>query len=293
LALGADDYLAKPLSRQELVARVKAALQHKAAQDRSEQLNQQLLQINAELEAALIARHSDQVHARNALVFALAKIVESRAQETTAHLTRMTRFVTTLARRARHAPRLAAMLDQAFLQTLESCTLLHDIGNVALPDHILHRNGPLDPEDMIIAQAHTTIGAETLQSVAKRDRSAAAFWRMAIDIARHHHEHFDGSGYPDRLAGNDIPIAARIVALADTYDTLRSPSALGIALSHNAAVEMILKGAHGHFDPLLLQAFQEGEAEFDAVFRACPNGEFASLAPLGAKEVPSSARSAP
>jgi response regulator RpfG family c-di-GMP phosphodiesterase/tRNA A-37 threonylcarbamoyl transferase component Bud32 len=291
LALGADDYLAKPLSRAELVARLKTALLHKATQDRSEQLNQQMLRVNAELEAALLARSSDQGHARNALVFALAKIVESRAQETTAHLTRVTRYVTTLARRARHAPRLAAALDQPFLQILESCTLLHDIGNVALPDHILRCNGKLDAEDIIIAQAHTTIGAETLKSVAKRDKSAAAFWHMASDIARHHHEHFDGTGYPDRLAGNDIPLAARLAALADTYDSLRAPGARGIALSHNAAVEMIVKGSRGRFDPLLVQAFQEGEADFDNVFRACPDGEHSALAQRALGEIPGSGRS--
>src|SRR5207253_3135118 len=100
-------------------------------------------------------------------------------------------------------------LDEPFLTTLESCTLLHDIGNVALPDHVLRPTAPLEREDLILLQAHTTIGADTLRSVAKRDRDAAAFWQMAIDIARHHHERFDGAGFPDRLGRNDIPLAAR------------------------------------------------------------------------------------
>jgi putative two-component system response regulator len=246
---------------------------HKATQDRSEQLNQQMLRVNAELEKTLLARNSDQILARNALLFALAKIVESRAQETTGHLTRMGQYVVALGRRAGHAPRLAPMLNEPFLQTLESCTLLHDIGNVAMPDHILRRHERLDPEDMIILQAHTTIGAETLKSVARRDRSAAAFWQMAIDIARHHHERFDGNGYPDRLAGNDIPLAARIVALADAYDSLRTPGSRGVVLSHNAAVQLIVEGSPGRFDPLLVQAFQQGEGEFDDVFRACPDSD--------------------
>ena len=133
LALGANDYLSKPISRQQLVARVKAALFHKATQDRSELLNQEMLAINAELERSLITRQSDLVQARNALVFALAKIVESRSQETTAHLTRMSQYAAALARQARALPRLAPLLDNLFLQTLESATLLHDIGNVAMP----------------------------------------------------------------------------------------------------------------------------------------------------------------
>ncbi len=213
------------------------------------------------------------------------------AQETGAHLTRLTRFVTTLARRARHAPRLAAMLDKPFLQTLEACTLLHDIGNVAMPDHVLRRDGGrLDPEDLIILQAHTSIGAETLQTVAKRDRGAAAFWQMAMDIARHHHENFDGSGYPDHLAGNDIPLAARLVALVDAYDTLRSGSTLGVALSHNAAAAIILEGSSGRFDPLLVSAFQQSEADFDNIFRACPDREFTPLTIMGPGAPPQPAR---
>jgi response regulator RpfG family c-di-GMP phosphodiesterase len=302
LALGADDYLAKPLGRQQLIARAKAALVHKATQDRSESLHQQLLSINAQLERALAARQGDLVQARSALVFALAKIVESRSQETSGHLTRMSHYAGTLARYARKIPRYAAMLDEPFLKTLESCTPLHDIGNVALPDHVLRGGNRFEPEDIMIQQAHTTIGADTLQSVAKRDRNAAAFWQMAIDIARHHHEQFDGAGYPDRLSGNDIPLAARIVALADAYDTLRRPIGLGIALAHHAAVELIVEGSHGRFDPLLLQAFGHGHADLQRIFQSCPDADNGFVSPfvsgptrpsakVGLPEIPGSHRS--
>ncbi len=285
LALGADDYLTKPLLRQELVARVKAALLHKATQDRTSHLNQQLLRLNVELEQALIARNGDLVHSRNALVFALAKIVEARTQETAGHLTRITRCAGILAQAARESSRLASVLDQPFLQTLQACALLHDIGNVAMPDHILQPSGALDSEDQIILQGHTTIGAETLKTVAKRDRSAAAFWQMAMDIARHHHEQFNGRGYPDGLSGNDIPLAARIVAVADAYETLRGPSSAGKHLTHAAAREVILKGSPGRFDPLLLKAFGESETEFDKVFRSCPDRDDTLSAPAGAASI--------
>lgn len=279
LALGADDYLAKPLGRRHLVARVKAALIHKAAQERSDALNQQLLELNAKLETNLAARHGDLVQARNALVFALAKIVESRSGETTAHLTRMSQYAAALVRHARANPRLAGGLDEVFQRTLESCVLLHDIGAVALPDHVLRPDGPLAPEDLMMLQAHTSIGADTLKSVAKRDRNADAFWQMAVDIARHHHEHFDGTGYPDRLAGNDIPLAARIVAIADAYDMLRRPVCLGLPLSHHAAVEMIVEGSRRRFDPLLIAAFQQAHGEFEAIFQNCPDAEHGPLPP--------------
>jgi putative two-component system response regulator len=162
-----------------------------------------------------------------------------------------------------------------------------------MPDHILRPSGALDSEDQIILQGHTTIGAETLKTVAKRDRSAAAFWQMAMDIARHHHEQFNGRGYPDGLSGNDIPLAARIVAVADAYETLRGPSPAGKHLTHVAVQEWILKGSPGRFDPLLLKAFGESETEFDNVFRSCPDDEDTLRAPAGEGSIPTQDQAGP
>ena len=268
LALGADDYVTKPLSRLALVSRVKSALAQKTTESRSSWLNQQLVRINAELEEGLTARNSDLIEVRNALLAALAEAVESRCSEASrGHLRRVSQLVGVLAWAARKAHRLAKVLDDAFIQIVEVCAPLHDIGNIAMPDHVLQRTGPLELEDRVILEAHTTIGAETLASVAKRDRSATAFWQTAVDVARHHHERFDGTGYPDRLGGQDIPLAARLVAVVDAYDRLRSPMELGVPLGHHAAVEQMVANSRGRFDPLLLQAFQECEAEFEQVYR--------------------------
>jgi response regulator RpfG family c-di-GMP phosphodiesterase len=267
LDLGADDYLTKPLNRHQLIARAKAALLHKAAQDQAEQLHEKLLCLNADMEQTLNARSSDLVLARNALIFALARIVQSRTNETKEHLLRLQAYVRILGAEARKLPRFARQINEAFLQTLEACAILHDIGNVALPDDIL-RAGACSAEERLIAQSHTTIGAETLGAVAKRDTSAVAFWEMAIDVARHHHERFDGRGFPDGLRDNDIPLAARVVAIADAYDSLRAPDARGTPLSHGATVDVLVQSSPGQFDPLLLQAFEKCETEFDRVFRA-------------------------
>src|SRR5262249_4799559 len=155
---------------------------------------------------------SDLVHVRNALVLALAKLVEYRDTETGTHLLRLQQYTRVLAEEAAAESVFASQIDPNFIQILESCVPLHDIGKVGLPDHILLKPGKLDENERMIMQAHTLIGAETLKEVIKHHGSAVTFLQMAIDIARHHHEKYDGSGYPDRLAGTAIPLAARITA---------------------------------------------------------------------------------
>src|SRR5262249_43333268 len=147
-------------------------------------------------------------------------------------------------------------IDDVFLQLLDCCSPLHDIGKVALPDHILLKPGKLEAEERLLMQTHTTIGADILKRVAEQHGPALGFLTMAIDIARHHHERYDGTGYPDRLAGNDIPLAARIVTVGDVYDALRTPRKWKPALSHAAAVQVMTDISTGQFDPLLVQAFQ-------------------------------------
>jgi response regulator RpfG family c-di-GMP phosphodiesterase/tRNA A-37 threonylcarbamoyl transferase component Bud32 len=265
LAMGANDYLTKPLSHIELIARVKAALTRKAARDRTEQLNHELLLVNAQLEKNLTARKSDLAETRNAIVVALAKIVESRSPWTTDHMGRVARYASRLAQSARQLPTFATVINEPFLRTLESCAILHDIGKVAMSDEIMRNIDNLDAEDQFTMQTHTTIGAETLASVAKRDKGAVAFWQMAIDIARHHHERFDGKGYPDRLAGCEIPLAARIVAIADVYDTMRTRPTHGNVAAHAEAVARIVQQATTAYDPLLLEAFKCCEHDFAVI----------------------------
>jgi len=265
LAMGANDYLTKPLSHIELIARVKSALLRKAIRDRTEQLNHELLLVNAQLEKNLSARKSDLAETRNAIVVALAKIVESRSPWTTDHMSRVARYASRLAQSARQLPVFVPVINEPFLRTLESCAILHDIGKVAMPDEIVRNIDNLDAEDQFTMQSHTTIGAETLASVARRDKGAAAFWQMAIDIARHHHERFDGKGYPDRLAGCEIPLAARIVAIADAYDTMRTRPTRGEVASHAEAVAHIVRQGATAFDPVLLEAFKCCEGDFAAI----------------------------
>ena len=264
---GADDFVTKPFSVVQLRARVKTALRLKDAQDRSEVLNRELLTVNAELEQSLEARAGELIHARNGLVLALAKIVEHRSTETGKHLLRLQRYVRVLAEETAALPAFAPVLDANLIRALEDAAPLHDIGKAALPDYILNKPGPLDPSERVIMQAHTTIGADTLHEVCRQHPFATAFLRVATDIARHHHERWDGTGYPDRLAGGDIPLVARLVAVTDVYDALRSRRVYKPGLSHHTAVLTMTEGSPGHFDPALLEVFRRIAPQFDRVFR--------------------------
>jgi response regulator RpfG family c-di-GMP phosphodiesterase len=264
---GADDYLVKPFTTVQLQARVKSALHLKEAQDHASMLNHDLLAVNFELERNLTARSSDLVQARNALVLALAKLVGYRDSETGDHLVRLQRYCRCLASEAAHSTLFAEQIDTNFIDMLQCCAPLHDIGKLGLPDHILLKPGKLTSDERMLMQAHTIIGAETLEAVARQHNFALVFLQMSIDIARSHHERYDGTGYPDKLAGADIPLAARIVAICDVYDAMRSRRVYKPALSHASTVELIVENSPGHFDPILLQAFERSAPRFDQIYR--------------------------
>jgi response regulator RpfG family c-di-GMP phosphodiesterase len=271
LLAGADDYLTKPFSIVQLQCRVKTALRLKDAQDRAELLNKHLLAVNADLEGSLENRNSDLIHSRNALVLALAKLVEQRNSETGSHLLRLQRYCRCLAEKAATMPMFARQIDTNFIELLECCAPLHDIGKVGLPDHILLKPGKLTPDERMHMQVHTVIGSEMLRAVSRQHGAALAFLQMAIDITRHHHERYDGTGYPDRLTGSAIPLSARIVAICDVYEALRSRRVYKPALSHAAALQIMTEASTGHFDPALIQSFLASSSEFDRIFKELPD----------------------
>jgi response regulator RpfG family c-di-GMP phosphodiesterase len=263
---GADDYLSKPFSMVQLLERVRAALRLKAAQDRSDNLYRSLLAVNRELEQGLLARDSDLIQARSALVLSLAELVALRDAETGAHLRRLQHYCRSLAEHGAALPAFAGQIDSSFIELLECCAPLHDIGKVGVPDHILLKPGRLTDEERLVMQRHTVIAGETLRKVAQQHGFATAFLQMAVEIARHHHERFDGTGYPDRLAGSAIPLAARILAVADVYDALRSKRVYKPPMSHADAVRIMTQEDQGHFDPALLGAFLRCAPQFERLF---------------------------
>ena len=271
LIAGADDFLAKPFSIVQLIARVKAAIRLKDAQDRSDTLAHSLLKLNQQLEQNLHSRDSDLIDARNALTLAVAELVAQRGVETSAHLLRIQQYVRVLAQEATGVSYFAGTLDQNYIQMLEGTAPLHNLGMIGLPEHIFLKPGKLSDEERVVMRSHTTVGADILQKVARNHRFAAAFLHMAIDITRHHHERWDGKGYPDRLSGEAIPLSARFVCLADVYDALRSRRPHKPALSHASAVELLTDASQGQFDPALMQVFQSCSAAMDRVFKENPD----------------------
>jgi putative two-component system response regulator len=184
-----------------LIGKAKASLRLKAAQDRSDVLNRQLLAANSDLETALNVRDSDLTQVRTALVLGLTRLVALRENDSGNHLVRMQRYCRCLAEEAQKTPAFAGQIDQAFIEMLTCCAPLHDVGKVGLPDHILLKPGKLASEERLLMQAHTTMPAEILTELCQEYGAARAFLLMGCDVVRHHHERYDGSGYPDRLAG--------------------------------------------------------------------------------------------
>jgi response regulator RpfG family c-di-GMP phosphodiesterase/serine/threonine protein kinase len=271
LEAGADDYLNKLFSPVQLVARVKASLRLKNSQDKADRLNRNLLTCNAELERTLAARDSDLLEIRNALVLSLADLVCHRDIEPVAHTVRLQGYCRCLAEEAAHSPAFGGRIDHDFIALLECCAPLHDIGKAGLPDHLLTKGGSFDADERLAMETHTILGAETLKRVAERHGSAVVFLQMAIEVARHHHERYDGAGYPDGLVGEEIPLSARLVAVGDTYDGLRTRRAYKPALPHTAAVQMVTKEAGGQFDPALMDAFRACAPRFERIFRETPD----------------------
>jgi response regulator RpfG family c-di-GMP phosphodiesterase/serine/threonine protein kinase len=267
LPLGADDYIPKPFGLKQLEARVQHALCLKDAQDQADFLARELVFTNRQLENSLAARTSDVRRAQDALLFAMAKMAESRDGETAGHLLRLQRYTHVLAEYAADQPAWAGVVNSTFLTQLERCVPLHDIGKIGLPDHILLKPGKLTEEERRLMETHTTIGDRMLEALGKEHGESLAFLGTASAIVRHHHERFDGSGYPDRLPGDAIPAAARLVALADVYDALRRRRFHKLALSHPEAVRILLEGSPGYFDPIVLQAFKVRQSDFERIYR--------------------------
>jgi response regulator RpfG family c-di-GMP phosphodiesterase len=215
-------------------------------------------EVHSSLEREVQLRTQSLINTRNAVVYGLAKLAESRDTDTGAHLDRVRSYVTLLAGElAKTNPK----IDSHFVGTLGVASTLHDIGKVGVPDNVLLKEGKLTPSERRAMEMHATLGGECLAAI-QRQLGADAFLHIAEEVATSHHERWDGGGYPHGARGRDIPLSARIVALADVYDALTTDRPYRAAMSHAEAREYIVSQYGAHFDPEVVEAFVARERDF-------------------------------
>lgn len=198
-------------------------------------------------------------------IYALVKLAESRDDDTGDHIKRTSSYCRLLASHLREDGYHLDQIDETFIENIALASPLHDIGKVGIPDQILLKPGKLTPEEFAVMKTHVTIGYNTLASVEKM-YPGNAFLRMGMEITRYHHERWDGTGYQDGLAGEEIPLAARMMAISDVYDALRSRRVYKEPFSHEHSMELMVQGRGKHFDPLLVDEFAAHHEEYRAVF---------------------------
>lgn len=248
LSLGAVDYITKPIRPPIVLARVRNHLELAAAREH--------LQVrNRSLEAEVARRLEENLVIQEVSIRALAHLAEIRDPETGNHLRRTQGYIQVLADELREHPRFRDFLDERNIQLLVKSAPLHDIGKVGIPDQILLKPGKLSAEEWVIMKTHSQLGSHAI-ALAERDAERPVeFLNMAREIAHFHHEKWDGSGYPEGLAGDDIPIPARLMALADVFDALISWRVYKEPFPLERAVDIIREGCATHFDPDVVAAF--------------------------------------
>lgn len=275
LEAGGMDYLVKPIKSHEIIARAKSALRFKFSLDETHRSH-------AQMHGALISlknKHNQVNHAlqklnksmkelkmvQNTVLFSLSKLAESRDNETGKHLMRTQAYVELIARTLMKIPKYQDIIDENYIEKLVMSAPLHDIGKVGIPDYILLKKGRLTDEEFSIMKAHPVIGANTLIEAADQV-GHRSFLELAIDISKYHHEKNDGSGYPDGLKGEEIPLAARIMSLSDIYDALRCKRCYKPPFSHEVSKKIIsVENGEKFFHPDVLKAFMDNEKEFEDI----------------------------
>ncbi|WP_283150988.1 HD-GYP domain-containing protein [Silvimonas soli] len=258
--VGAVDFITKPISPSTLVSRVTAQLALKRMRDL-------LRDKNTYLECEIARRTREVVAVQSVAIAAMASLAETRDSETGNHILRTQRYVKALAEHLRDHPRFSAQLDDYYIDLLFKSAPLHDIGKVGIPDHILLKPGKLTPQEMEIMKTHAVKGRAAIAKMEQMLGYQIEFLVLAKEIAFSHHEKWDGSGYPLGLSGDGVPLSARLMALADVYDALISPRVYKKPMSHEAASNLILAGRGTHFDPDIVDAFDQLQGEFQAIAR--------------------------
>ncbi len=256
---GGVDYITKPFNLEEVEVRVDTHLKLRS-------YHRELEVINKKLEQKVQSQVREITELQMATIFALSKLAESRDDYTGRHLERVQGYCRMVAECLGKSSPYQDVVDACFIGNLIMASPLHDVGKVAIPDNILLKPGKLTPEEFVVMKTHTLIGANTLEQV-RQKYPASEFIHIAIGVARSHHERWDGLGYPDGLFQEEIPLEARIMALADVYDALRSRRCYKEALSHENSCDLIYEQSGRLFDPVVVDVFRKIELEFAELSR--------------------------
>ena len=252
------DYITKPFSPPIAKARLKTHLQLKSVRDF-------LADKSAYLESE-VQRRTREVHlVQDVTMVAMGSLAETRDNETGNHIRRTQYYMKALALQMKRLPRFQEFLTAETIDLLVKSAPLHDIGKVGIPDRILLKPGKLLPEEFAIMKTHTIIGRDAILAAEKKLDTSTSFLRHARETACSHHEKWDGSGYPSGLAGDEIPVSARLMAVADVYDALTSKRVYKEAFSREKAVSIIREASGTHFDPDAVSAFLEIQDQFHAI----------------------------
>jgi len=256
--LGAVDYITKPIVPPILLARVHTHLALGEARKFLEMQND-VLEQQVEMRTRQLAALQD------AIIIAMASLAETRDNDTGHHIRRTQHYVRELALCLQGREKYRKELTNEDIEILYKTAPLHDIGKVGVPDNILLKPGRLMPEEFAEMKRHTVYGRDAIIAAEKTMETPEAFLLTARDIACYHHEKWDGSGYPEGLAGEDIPLPARLMAIADVYDALITKRVYKDAMSHEEAVKIIEDGAGTHFDPEAVAAFSIVKDKFASI----------------------------
>lgn len=258
LELGAVDYIAKPISPPIVMARVKTHLAQKLAAEF-------LRDNNAFLEQEVMRRTRELQAIQDVTIMTITSLAETRDNDTGHHIRRTQIYLRTLAEKLGTHPRFSDALTASMIETLFKSAPLHDVGKVGIPDRILLKPGRFEPEEFETMKTHCALGYEAIDKAEKQLGFSVDFLSCAKEIAYFHHEKWDGSGYPTGRAGSDIPLSARLMAIADVYDALTCRRVYKAAMPHEKAVEVIVAGRGSHFDPDIVDAFLDIHETFRAV----------------------------
>lgn len=249
---GASDYITKPVKNIQIV---KARIANHV----------ELYKYRSQLEVLVTQKANQLTRVKDRMLESLATFIEDRNLESGEHVKRTSMLTQIMLDFLIGDPKFYEQLKNIDYSIITKACALHDIGKIAIPDKILLKPGKLTPEEFKVIETHTTIGSAFIDNLLYEDN--ATYLRHCHDICRHHHERWDGKGYPDKLSGSDIPISARIVAIVDVYDALVSERVYKPAMPHEKAIAILKEGAGTQFDPDMIALLLKKPELFDEVYK--------------------------